>query len=231
MIKVAEIVEEYKKGNVSKATMIKMAAFKAELEKMGSPFFESISKGLKEFGPDISKGLVYGGVATAAGAGVMGLGSLIHMGIQAMESAWEEHKLPAHMEEMFEKVLVDHPELKETPEKESLARKYFEALHHFSPSMADSPLAAGAYIKQALQMHHVAGGPLPEMVEKATLVQKNLADIHDKSKSEYTTPLGAVFLPFKPQAGKLPMDYRPQSVERSKTVSPATPDYPLMSHI
>jgi hypothetical protein len=196
MIKVAEIVEEHKKGNVSAATMIKMAAFKAELEKHAG-----ISEFFKAMEPHLHSHAGVAATAAIAFGGVQGIGSLIHMGIQAMEHAWDKHQLSASMEPMFQAVLVDHPELKETEERENLARKYFEALHHFSPTMAQSPLAAGAYIKQALQMHHVAGGPLPEMVEKATLVQKNQSDIRDKEKSEYTTPLGALFLPFKPKAG------------------------------
>lgn len=201
MIKVADIVEEHKKGNVSKASMIKMAAFKAELEKtaIGMDFMKKMWAN-----PNVQQ-------ATSIAA-ITGLGSLIHFGIQQMEHAWEKHQFNAEIEPQFQKVLESHPELAETEERETLARRYFEALHHFSPSMAASPIAAGAYIHQALEMHHVAGGPLPEMVEKATLLQKNLADIHDKQKSEYVTPLGAVFAQFKPQQLKYP-DLKPMSAK------------------
>lgn len=214
MIKVAEIIEEHKKGNVSKATMIKMAAFKAELEK--SAVGESFLKGL------VQNQTLQG---VAAGAALQGLGSLIHFGIQQMEHAWEKHQFNAEIEPQFQQVLISHPEFAETPEKEALARRYFEALHHFSPTMAASPIAAGAYIHQAMEYHHVAGGPLPEMVEKATLVQKNLADIHDKEKSEYVTPLGAVFSSLKPQPLKFP-DMGPSKEKRALPALPKPFIYP-----
>jgi hypothetical protein len=197
MIKISEIEQEHKNGKVSKATMIKMAAFRAELEKSAFNFGSTARVLL----PKMQEGAAWaaGGVATTAALG--GIGALIHFGIQELEGAWEQHKLDSNMEPMFQKVILEHPELGEDEKKQNLARKYFDALYHFSPAMAENPLTAGAYIKQALQMHHVAGGPLPEMVEKATQIQKNLSDARDKDKSEYVTPLGAIFLPFKPKSG------------------------------
>ena len=93
-----------------------------------------------------------------------------------------------------------HPELKENKETEERAALYFDSLWHFSPTMAQDPLAAGTYIKQALNMHHVSQGPLPEMVQRVTDIQKNIKQ--SLPEQEYATPLGAVFLPFKPQANK-----------------------------
>jgi hypothetical protein len=60
-------------------------------------------------------------------------------------------------------------------------------------------MSAGSYIKQALQMHHVAQGPLPEMVGRITEIQKNIKQ--SVPESEYSTPMGAVFLSLRPQAG------------------------------
>ena len=218
MIKVAEIIEEHKKGNVSKATMIKMAAFKAELEKRAN-IFDYVHGIVKD--PAFQKGARGALGASLALAGMQGVGSLIHMGIMAMEHAYDKYKFDAALEPAFQKVLESHPEFSETPDKEALARRYFEALNHFSPSMAASPIAAGAYIHQAMEYHHVAGGPLPEMVEKATLIQKNLADIHDKEKSEYTTPLGAVVFGLKPQAGKAYGDFKMPNINDMEAAAAA----------
>jgi len=71
---------------------------------------------------------------------------------------------------LFEEMLALHPELGENRKRAEL---YYEALWHFSPVMASNPLAAGSYIKQALQYDHVAQGPLPASVQELTLIEKN----------------------------------------------------------
>ena len=48
-------------------------------------------------------------------------------------------------------------------------------------------------------MHHVAQGPLPEVVKQTTEIQRNIKG--GLPEQEYSTPMGAVFLSLKPQAG------------------------------
>jgi hypothetical protein len=191
MIKVADFIEQHKQGKVSGATLIKMAAFRAELEKtaIGTNFLDSL-KGIARtpVGQNIKNMAIIGGS--------MGIGSLIFEAVRAAEKSWTSYKLEATKQPRFDAMLDLHPELKE---KEDLAARYFDALWHFSPTLAQEPMSAGAYIKQALQMHHVAQGPLPEMVGRITEVQKNIRAA--SPQAEYSTPMGAAFLSLRPQAG------------------------------
>jgi hypothetical protein len=192
MIKVSEFIAQHKQGKISNATMIKMAAFKNELEKnaVGESFLTGIGAKMTESLP--------GMFATAGG---LGIGALIWEGVQKIEKSWMGYKLDSTKEPLFQQMLKLHPELAEDEQTKGKAALYFDSLWHFSPAVAQDPLAAGAYIRQSLQMHHVAGGPIPDLVKQLTEIQKNVkAGTPD---SEYSTPLGAVFLSLKPQAGGL----------------------------
>jgi len=195
MVKVAEFIAQHRQGKISNATIIKMAAFKAELEKTaaGEKLVGAIRTAFRDQVPTI----IAGSLGTAAG---MSLGGLIFEGIRQLEKHWTAYKLDSIKAPRFEAMLDIHPELKENKETEERAALYFDSLWHFSPTMAQDPLAAGTYIKQALNMHHVSQGPLPEMVQRVTDIQKNIKQ--SLPEQEYATPLGAVFLPFKPQANK-----------------------------
>ena len=96
-------------------------------------------------------------------------------------SDWRRRrKFDKDKERLFQEMLGKHPDLKE---KEDLAAEYFDALSEFSPSVIRSPLAAGAYIKQAIEQHHAAGGPLPQMVRALTEIEKDIVDARDKRRA------------------------------------------------
>lgn len=192
MIKVAEFVEMHKQGKVPAATMIKMAAFRNELEnsKIATSLLNFVKADMKTTIPHM---ISYGGG--------LGIGALIYEGIRKLEKSWTGYKLDSTKEPLFQQMLKLHPELKADQQTQDRAALYFDSLWHFSPSVAQDPLAAGSYIKQALQMHNVAQGPLPDLLKNMTEIQKNIKA--GTSDSEYSTPLGAVFLPFKPQGGGL----------------------------
>jgi hypothetical protein len=163
-----QFVTMYREGKIRPSTMAKAAAFKEELEKIA--------------GPDVSTFLRYlaTGLAVSAGIGVAAAGA--KMGIKA----YEDYKLDSQKDELFREVLKLHPDLIAQKER---AKMYFAALIHFSPVVASNPLAAGAYIKQALQYDHVAGGPLPQTVNELTQIQKQTMDAR---KNSPLSPLGTV---------------------------------------
>ena len=190
MIKVSEFIAQHKQGKISNATMIKMAAFKAELEssKVATSLLDFVKTDMKQTIPHM----------IAAGGG-LGIGALIFEGIKKIEKSWTGYRLDSSKEPLFAQMIKLHPELAEDEMTKGKAALYFDSLWHFSPSVAQDPLAAGAYIKQALSMHHVAQGPVPDLVKNMTEIQKNIKA--GTSDSDYSTPLGAMFLSFKPQGG------------------------------
>ncbi len=155
MTPLSTFVQLYKEGKVKPSTMAKAAAFKAELEKTA--------------GPDISTFLRYlsMGLLASTGLGLAAAGAKI--GVKALE----EHNIESKKDELFRDVLKLHPDLTTNKDR---AKLYFEALIHFSPTVATNPLTAGAYIRQALQYDHVAGGPLPTTVNELTQIQKQVME-------------------------------------------------------
>lgn len=155
MSQLTQFVTMYKEGKIPASMMLKSAAFKEAFEKQASP--------------DISTFLRYlaTGLAVSTGLGVAA--GVANLGVKA----YEESQLESQKDDMFKEVLKLHPDLQGNKER---AKLYFESLIHFSPVIAKNPLTAGAYIKQALQYDHVAGGPLPASINELTNIQKSTMD-------------------------------------------------------
>lgn len=152
------------------STPTKLAAFKDELTKIAVGGPASIQDFLRYVGA---------GLALSTGLGIASAGA--QMGL----SAYNKWKMDSRKDPLFNEMLQLHPELKE---EKSRAALYFDALWHFSPVVAQNPLAAGAYIRQALQMDSVAGGPLPAMVRELTDIGK----AHNESKPKTPGPAHAL---------------------------------------
>jgi hypothetical protein len=222
MIKTSEFIEMYKKGRVKPSTIIKMAAFRDELEKaieknavsLGSfkiPNFESVSssagvvssakasegfqKGWESFKSKVPEVLAY----SLIGGGIITALSEI---VKKLEGTFVDWTTDMKKPGLFKQMLSLHPELEDKRER---AKLYYEALWHFSPVMAENPLAAGAYIRQALQMDEAAGGPLPQVIDQLTSISKQHADAKRKDKDDKGTMSNIVY-PFvnimqKPSGG------------------------------
>lgn len=169
MSQVQKILELYKQGKIKESTIIKMAAFKDELTK------EAFSPGVENFIDALKLSLGVGAVMSAVGAGAHVLGDV-----------YTKHKMDTQKEPLFQKMLQLHPELKEN---ENQAWQYYEALWHFSPVIATNPMSAGAYIKQALMYHHVAQGPLPDLVQRLVDIEQKHRDSTQKTKSPTGTAM------------------------------------------
>lgn len=161
-------------------------AFLDELSKL-SAFTPLLTQTAKEMVPQM-----------LVGGTILGLGSLIHSGVKAIEDKYQDFKLSQEKIPMFKRMLELHPDLKEN---QPLAKLYFDALWHFSPTTAENPLSAGAYVKQALSMHHVGGGPMPASVEQLTAIEKNIQQALGSDRKEEGGMLSTMFMPFKVQAG------------------------------
>jgi hypothetical protein len=165
-------VKLYNEGKIKPSTMAKAATFKEELE--------------KNAGADIGTFLRYlaTGLAVSSGLGLAAAGA------QLSVKAFEDYKLNSEKDDLFKEVVKVHPDLAQSRER---AKLYFNALLHFSPVVARNPLTAGAYIKQALQYDHVAGGPLPQSIKELSEIQRHSLDAHKNApKSALGTVLSGV---------------------------------------
>lgn len=166
MSHVMKFIEMYKEGKLSESTIIKMAAFKeeleAEIEKTADP---SVGAFLQYLAAGLALSLGLGGAAAGA---------------QVLYDKYKQNKLDDTKEPLFKDMLRLHPELVEKKER---AKLYFDALWHFSPIIAQNPMAAGAYIRQALSMDTVAGGPLPQMVKELSDIQKSHVEARKNAPS------------------------------------------------
>lgn len=217
MIKTSEFIEQYKQGKLKASTLVKMAAFKNELEKTSGLSIKELRALAKFRQSSIPGSFAFG--RTAIGAehalknfgntqvGRLMLGSLVMGGsfmalqeaVKALEGKYLDWSGEKEQPKLFAKVIELHPELKENEER---AKLYFEALYHFSPTMATNPLTAGSYIKQALQYDHVAQGPLPASVQELTLIEKNRAQAENNSKSD--SLMTTILSPFNTAAINFP---------------------------
>jgi hypothetical protein len=154
MSALAQFITMYKEGKIRPSTMAKAAAFKEELEKQSDA-------GISTFLRYLATGL-----AVSAGMGVVAAGAKIGVGM------YEKSLLENKKDELFKEVLKLHPDLQNNKQRALL---YFGALLHFSPQVAMNPLTAGAYVRQALQYDHVAGGPLPTSINELAQIQKATA--------------------------------------------------------
>ncbi len=150
-----------KAGTVPESTIAKMAEFKANLEQHSITKVASNGGG----GPTINltKMLLLAG---AMGTAPYAIGGVVNFVQRILE---DRKKGPA-----FQQMLEYHPALKKE-DQETIAR-YFDSVWHFSPHMAQDPLAAGAYIRAALQYHGVYGGPAANMVKDVGSIQKERAE-------------------------------------------------------
>jgi len=97
-------------------------------------------------------------------------------GTQLIEDRLKEER----DEEEFKKILEIRPELKNMDQL--LIKKYFDSLRYFAPAIAADPLAAGAYIKQAIQYEEV-GGPPYSTIESLVKTQKTYGETQPPSLS------------------------------------------------
>lgn len=191
MSNVGKILSLYKKGKISESTIIKMASFKEELlsflneetlEKNAfGPKTDITQKGLKLIYPAAKKKL-FGDtakriLATAAIYPTLALSNyMIGKGMQSASDATQEIELKS----AFKKMMEYHPQL--NTEDPLLVKKYWDSLAKFAPAIASEPLAAGAFIKQALQYEEGIGGPPFPQVEALIKAQKTYKETHPLNK-------------------------------------------------
>ena len=110
--------------------------------------------------------LSYAAMGTALGAANLGVGQASKL----IGSLSQKAKVAP----LYEKMIQIHPKLKSYNQER--VKLYYDQLWHFSPKVAENPLAAGNYIYYAMQYDTDAGGP-------GITAFKELADIEQKSNS------------------------------------------------
>ena len=147
-------------------------SFKDEIKKLGfvNPFAAK-AKWYKQLAPFAAKGaLIAGG---AIGTEMLAEGTI---------DWWRERKKEKERGPLFQTIIDKHPELKEYPYAKVL--QYFDTLYAFSPSLAKDPLAAGAFIRQAIRMDEF-GGPSHETIKNLATIEKSQSEIDEKGKPKY----------------------------------------------
>jgi len=95
---------------------------------------------------------------------------------------WRNRRKEKERGPIFEKIIKAHPELKDFPYEKVI--QYFETLYTFSPGLSKDPLAAGAFIRQALRMDEF-GGPSHETIKNLADIEKKQVEIADKSRISF----------------------------------------------
>jgi hypothetical protein len=169
MNKTSEFIKLGKEGKLPEATLVKMSEFKDQLGRV------RLTKTARDTAP-ATKVLL---TALALGAG----STLAAMGVDAIyEKYLDKQKLPA-----FKKMLEYHPELKERDPK--LVARYFDSVWHFSPHLATDPLAAGSYIRTAMNFHETTGGPPLNTAVDLTSLEKNVG----QNRNYQANPIQGVY--------------------------------------
>ena len=116
-----------------------------------------------------------------AGAGITA-GIFIEKIMDALKAANVKAKSPLY----YQKMLDAHPELLKEDPKEVAA--YWTSLYHFAPTMAQEPMAAGAFIRQSIMkgVRKEFGGPPADTYSM-------LANIEDKIRADKKTVLDKAF--------------------------------------
>jgi len=178
MSNVQKILNLYKEGKIPESTIIKMAAFKHELEEMLKTDMEKKGGILSDI--NISKPIIWGALAGPAAA----LSDYFFgKGIHALEHFGEAEQ----RDKAFKAMLEIRPQLRN--EDPIIVRKYFDSLANFAPAIASDPLAAAAYITQVIKFEET-GGPPFQAVEALVKTQKAFKD----SQPMRATGLGERFL-------------------------------------
>lgn len=105
-------------------------------------------------------------------AGILTVGAIA----EDIISYLKERGKAAKSKKYFEQMLEAHPQLQKV-DPVTLAR-YWSSLYHFSPYLAEDPLAAGAYITQAINRtsNSELGGPPPDTFNILSDIQKKQKD-------------------------------------------------------
>ncbi len=148
-----------------RAEQMKTGSFKQKfIRKYMDEFEKSAQAGpIPQAGARMGSWLPFIAASVLAGSLLQGMQAFI----DALISKIEQHGHKAKGKEYYKKMLEAHPTLtKEDPET---VAKYWDSLYHFAPSMAQDPLAAGAYIRQSIDKGlEEIGGPSADMVKSLT---------------------------------------------------------------
>lgn len=154
-MKTSDFVRLYKEGKIQDTTLIKMAAFKEQLEQMSDEKFQKIASKLP---------ILLG--AGLAGIGV-GLGTAAydrHLQNQVMEETMEQ------ADKVFEELLQD-PDFQGYDRE--LLEEYFQSIYHMSPVVATDKVAAKAYLLNMLAYSGSGTGVAIPTLETLTNIERN----------------------------------------------------------
>ena len=108
-------------------------------------------------------------------------------GVDELITYFKRRNIKAKSKEYYQKMIDSNPQLKDFSVEE--IGKYWESLYHFAPHMAQDPLAAGAFITQALRRLSTSelGGPPPDTFATLTDIQKKFKEGRPEDKANKFT--------------------------------------------
>lgn len=120
-------------------------------------------KNLKSFGKTI-------GYGTAMATAFVVVARMVDEIIDYLKERGVKAKSSAY----YAKMIEAHPQLKKEDPK--IVARYWESLYHFAPYMAQDPLAAGSFIRQAIArgLPEEFGGPAPDTYLTLTDINSKL---------------------------------------------------------
>lgn len=121
------------------------------------------------------------GTAVAVGAAAVAIGKFV----DAMIDWFKDWNIKRKSKKYYEKMIEANPSLQE--EDPAVVAKYWASLYHWSPFMAQDPLAAGAYIKQSISRADPFGGPPIDTFNTLSLISKNIRQAKRKGEDDYST--------------------------------------------
>lgn len=99
-----------------------------------------------------------------------GAAMLLAAGLKGGEALYDKFHKPLQKKKYYNAMAAEHPDIvKDHPED---SKKFFNTLYTFNPTMASDPLAAGSFLRRALQ--YKSEGVQPNDLKTLTDINKNL---------------------------------------------------------
>lgn len=163
-------IDLYKEKKVDEITMVKMSAFKEEIEGL-----------LKESASfkDILMPLIS---AAVAGTAITGVAAGLGAGMKKYITTKDKRKA----EKVFKDVYQNTPGLQKFPEE--LVKKYFNSLLHFSPKMATDPISAKSWLLQTVTWDESDTGIGTNFFQMLADTQQKVMAAEEKAYKGVTMP-------------------------------------------
>ena len=173
----SRLVKLFRDGKIPEKTIIKMAVFKEELEKVSLAIPDQMATTAQFLQKLPAQKLIAGALlgATALAGGFAGA--------DWVADKFKERSLEKKLYVKFNEMFQINPELSKFDQTK--VRQYYVTLARFSPTIASDPVAASAFILQAIRAEDI-GGYGPDLIKRVSEVEK----LHQEAKARQKPKTG-----------------------------------------